>query len=167
MCRIEEILTNRKALTQSGGGVCSSVEEETHGCTQECSRPVCRVHVCDIRAQTRAFSFFFQRQKRNERKIYSLSNFMLGYPIRNDLENRAHPQSTCFVRGKHLTNITACFLESFLKVTSLFPCIQGLRSENNKQKACMPNAFHAWLITHMHTRMPTRNPGARPYLFCL
>lgn len=155
MCRIEEILTNRIALTQRGGGV---LFERRGGNTRmHAGMQQACLHVCDIGTQTRAI-------KTKERKKESILYQTSCSAVLNDPENRAHP---CFVHGKHLTNITACFFPSFLEVTSLFPCTREPRSENTKHKAGMPSAFHALLREHMHTRMPTAKPRARPYLFCL
>lgn len=153
MCRIEEILTNRKAPTQRGRGSVRASRRKHADARRNAAGPsaACMFVVMECRPE------HLKKEKKKERKVYSLSKFMLGYPIRHGPENRAHlSQLACSWKAPnahHSIIFFVCFSESH-QFTSMHT---GAVQRKDRHQAGMPNASHALLRTHRHAGMPT--PG--------
>lgn len=106
-----------------------------------------------------------KKKKRKEKSIlYQIScSDTLSEMI---LENRAHPQSTCFVHvhGKHLSqHVVFVFfhLFFFLKIISLFSCTQELRFQRtiNTKQACLMHSMHCARTCTPGCRLRTPREG--------
>lgn len=99
----------------------------------------------------------FEKKKQNQKQEKKRKKKSILYQISCSdilsemiLENRAHPQSTCFVHvhGKHLSqHVVSVFFHSFfflLKIISLFSCTQELRFQRtiNTKQACLMHSMH-------------------------